>query len=96
MGKFELADCSLNRLLSTHYYATRCSVAGFSPPASDFSGGDPTYSSGQGLIETLCENGDGEVHSRPVMAELIPLVLSFSVSIWPHVRHERGGRADLW
>ena len=35
-------------------------VAGFSPPASDFSGGDPTFSSGQGLIETLCENGDGE------------------------------------
>ncbi|RPD74058.1 acid protease [Lentinus tigrinus ALCF2SS1-7] len=32
-------------------------VAGFSPPASDFSGGDPTTSSGQGLIETLCETG---------------------------------------
>ncbi|KAI0718151.1 acid protease [Cerioporus squamosus] len=32
-------------------------VAGFSPPASDFSGGDPTFSSGQGLMETLCEAG---------------------------------------
>ncbi|TFK78906.1 acid protease [Polyporus arcularius HHB13444] len=32
-------------------------VAGFSPPASDFSGGDPTQSSGQGLIETLCDSG---------------------------------------
>ncbi|KAI0770654.1 acid protease [Fomes fomentarius] len=32
-------------------------VAGFSPPSTDFSGGDPTFSSGQGLIETLCENG---------------------------------------
>ncbi|KAI0754491.1 acid protease [Daedaleopsis nitida] len=33
-------------------------VAGFSPPSSDFSGGDPNTSSGQGLIETLCKNGD--------------------------------------
>ena len=36
-----------------------CSVAGFSPPASDFSGGDPTTSGGQGLIETLCDDGIG-------------------------------------
>ncbi|KIK53004.1 hypothetical protein GYMLUDRAFT_49583 [Collybiopsis luxurians FD-317 M1] len=32
-------------------------VAGFSPPASDFSGGDPTFSSGQGTFETMCDNG---------------------------------------
>ncbi len=47
-------------LLTSRADQRRVSVAGFSPPSTDFSGGDPTFSSGQGLIETFCENGTGE------------------------------------
>ncbi|KAF5368203.1 hypothetical protein D9757_011299 [Collybiopsis confluens] len=64
-------------------------VAGFSPPSSASELDDPTFSPGQGLFETLCDNGTGRTRFLiTVEPTLTASYYSVAVSIWPRLWNE--------